>query len=112
MSSNSEGAALNRKLTELREQRRTTLLELKALRDRQQRVPLAGVPGVRSLLRVFKRLYLLPQMQVWQQAIDQLSLDESETFALTLHNAINVTAAALSKANPATQRISTKSPLR
>ncbi len=82
MTSASEVAALSQKLTEVRERRRTAIQELKSLRDRQERVPLASIPGLGSALRVLKRSYLLPQMQAWQQTIDQLSLEETETLAL------------------------------
>ncbi|MHB8627832.1 MAG: hypothetical protein ACYDBJ_10430 [Aggregatilineales bacterium] len=77
-----EPTALSRKLTELSEHRRTALHELKSLRDRQEHVPLASIPGLGSALRVLKRSYLLPQIQAWQQAINQLSLEETETLAL------------------------------
>src|SRR5579859_3152159 len=92
----SDLAELSRKLTELRERRRSTQLELKAVRDRQEHVPLSSVPGVRSVLHVLKRLYLLPQIQVWQQAIDQLSLEESDTLALALNTLRSSFNAALS----------------
>ncbi len=94
MMPDSETTALSQKLSSLYEQRRAALQELAALRERQERVPLAGIPGFGSAVRVLKRSYLLPQMQTCQQTIDQLSLEAAETLNMLMRvSTANVSAA-------------------
>src|SRR5579864_1362250 len=88
MPSNTESARLSRTMAELHEQRRIRLLQLKALRNGQEHAPLSAIPALSSALRVLKRLYSLPQIQLAQQEIDQLALEEAEAQS----NAINIIA--------------------